>query len=138
VSTATSAHEALLMLPQAKPDVLLSDIGMPDMDGYMLIQQVRTLAPEQGGQILAIALTAYAGETNQQQVIAAGFQKHIPTTWFKQLSPSGFSHHAGIAQARSACDRCVSPEKNRLTQDKSCPVSRTQGKITQTKLINPY
>lgn len=50
------------------------------MDGYMLIQQVRTLAPEQGGQILAIALTAYAGETNQQQVIAAGFQKHIPTT----------------------------------------------------------
>lgn len=77
VSAATSAHEALLVLAQAKPDVLLSDIGMPDMDGYMLIQQVRTLAPEQGGTIPAIALTAYAGETNQQQVIAAGFQKHI-------------------------------------------------------------
>jgi PAS domain S-box-containing protein len=77
VITASSAHEALLVLTQAKPDVLLSDIGMPDMDGYMLIQQVRTLAPEQGGQIPAIALTAYAGETNQQQVIAAGFQKHI-------------------------------------------------------------
>ncbi len=77
VTAASSAHEALLALTQAKPDVLLSDIGMPDMDGYMLIQQVRTLAPEQGGQIPAIALTAYAGETNQQQVIAAGFQKHI-------------------------------------------------------------
>ncbi|MGI0484107.1 PAS domain S-box protein [Pantanalinema rosaneae CENA516] len=77
VTTATSAHEALLVLPQAKPDVLLSDIGMPGMDGYMLIQQVRTLAPDQGGQIPAIALTAYAGDTNQQQVIAAGFQKHI-------------------------------------------------------------
>jgi PAS domain S-box-containing protein len=77
VITATSAHEALLVLSQAKPDVLLSDIGMPEMDGYMLIQQVRALAPNQGGQIPAIALTAYAGDTNQQQVIAAGFQKHI-------------------------------------------------------------
>jgi PAS domain S-box-containing protein len=77
VITATSAHEALLILPQTKPDVLLSDIGMPDMDGYTLIRQIRALAPEQGGNILAIALTAYAGDTNQQQVIAAGFQKHI-------------------------------------------------------------
>ena len=77
VMAATTAHEALLLLPQAKPDVLLSDIGMPEMDGYMLIRQVRTLAPEAGGGIPAIALTAYAGDTNQQQVLAAGFQKHI-------------------------------------------------------------
>ncbi|WP_416670348.1 PAS domain S-box protein [Egbenema bharatensis] len=77
VITATSAHEVLLVLPQAKPDVLLSDIGMPEMDGYMLIRQVRALTPEQGGQIPAIALTAYAGDINQKQVLAAGFQKHI-------------------------------------------------------------
>jgi CheY-like chemotaxis protein len=77
VSAVSSAYEALVALPQVKPDVLLSDIGMPGMDGYMLIQQVRTLAPEQGGQVPAIALTAYAGEMNQQQAIAAGFQKHI-------------------------------------------------------------
>jgi CheY-like chemotaxis protein len=77
VTTATSAHEALLILPQVKPDILLSDIGMPDIDGYLLIQQVRMLAPEQGGRIPAIALTAYAGDTNQRQVLAAGFQKHI-------------------------------------------------------------
>jgi CheY-like chemotaxis protein len=77
VTAVSSAYEALVALPQVKPDVLLSDIGMPGMDGYMLIQQVRTLAPEQGGQVPAIALTAYAGDTNQQQVIAAGFQKHI-------------------------------------------------------------
>lgn len=77
VSVATSAPEALLLLQEAQPHILLSDIGMPDMDGYMLIQQVRTLAPEQGGRIRAIALTAYAGDTNQQQVLAAGFQKHI-------------------------------------------------------------
>jgi CheY-like chemotaxis protein len=47
------------------------------MDGYMLLQQVRALPPEQGGQIPAIALTAYAGDVNQQQALAAGFQRHI-------------------------------------------------------------
>jgi CheY-like chemotaxis protein len=50
---------------------------MPDMDGYMLMQQVRALPPEQGGQVLAIALTAYAGDFNQQQALRAGFQRHV-------------------------------------------------------------
>jgi CheY-like chemotaxis protein len=77
VILATSANEALQLLWQSTPDILLSDIGMPDMDGYMLMQQVRKLPPEQGGNIKAIALTAYAGEINQQQAIAAGFSKHI-------------------------------------------------------------
>nr|WP_322790699.1 response regulator [Brasilonema sennae] len=57
--------------------MLLSDIGMPEMDGYTLMRQVRTLPPEQGGQIPAIALTAYAGEIDYQQAISAGFQQHI-------------------------------------------------------------
>ncbi|PHM06807.1 response regulator, partial [Nostoc sp. 'Peltigera malacea cyanobiont' DB3992] len=60
------------------PDILLSDIGMPLMDGYMLLREVRKLPPEQGGQIPAIALTAYAGEINYNQAMAAGFQKHLP------------------------------------------------------------
>jgi signal transduction histidine kinase/ActR/RegA family two-component response regulator len=77
VRAVSSASEALTALTQSVPDVLLSDIGMPDVDGYMLMQQVRTLPPEQGGQIPAIALTAYAGEINYQQAIAAGFQSHI-------------------------------------------------------------
>lgn len=55
----------------------LSDIGMPEMDGYMLLRQVRRLPPDQGGQIPAIALTAYAGEYDQQQALAAGFQEHV-------------------------------------------------------------
>ncbi len=77
VITAASAQEALTVLDRFTPDVLLSDIGMPDMDGYMLIQQVRSRAASDGGQIPAIALTAYAGEFNQQQAIAAGFQQHL-------------------------------------------------------------
>ncbi|HEY9695865.1 MAG TPA: PAS domain S-box protein [Trichocoleus sp.] len=77
VLTATTANEALTMLIRAKPDVLLSDIGMPGIDGYMLMQQVRALSPEQGGQVRAIALTAYAGDFNQQQALQAGFQQHL-------------------------------------------------------------
>jgi CheY-like chemotaxis protein len=77
VLTATTAAEALTMLIRSEPNVLLSDIGMPDMDGYMLMQHVRALPPEQGGQVLAIALTAYAGDFNQQQALRAGFQRHV-------------------------------------------------------------
>ncbi|HEY9877311.1 MAG TPA: response regulator, partial [Leptolyngbyaceae cyanobacterium] len=76
VISVASAGEAYTALTQAHPDVLVSDIGMPDMDGYMLMQQVRALPPEQGGTIPAIALTAYAGELNQQQALNAGFQHH--------------------------------------------------------------
>lgn len=72
-----AAIEALQFIEHTQPNLLISDIGMPDMDGYMLLRQVRMLPQEQGRQIPAIALTAYAGEVNQQQAIAAGFQQHI-------------------------------------------------------------
>ncbi|MEH2413704.1 AAA family ATPase [Nostoc sp.] len=74
---AASAIEALTALSQSQPNLIISDIGMPEMDGYMLMRQVRSLEPEQGGTIPAIALTAYAGEIDHQQAIAAGFQLHI-------------------------------------------------------------
>ena len=77
VTDAASVSEALQALTKANYDVLISDIGMPDLDGYQLIRQMRSLPPEQGGQIGAIALTAYAGELNQKQALAAGFQMHI-------------------------------------------------------------
>ena len=77
VVAVTSAAEALTALAQFQPAVLVSDIGMPEMDGYMLLRQVRRLPSEQGGQIPAIALSAYVGELNQQQAIAAGFQRHL-------------------------------------------------------------
>lgn len=78
VALASSAAEALRALQQAQPQVLISDIGMPDIDGYTLMRQIRTLSPEQGGQIPAIALTAYASEIDYGRVVAAGFQKHVP------------------------------------------------------------
>ncbi|MEH2051508.1 hybrid sensor histidine kinase/response regulator [Nostoc sp.] len=83
VIAVSSADEALQTLAEIKPDVLVSDISMPDMDGYMLINQVRTLTPEQGGQIPAIALTAFARNDDQQKALNAGFQMHVP----KPLNP---------------------------------------------------
>jgi CheY-like chemotaxis protein len=77
VQVVGSAVEALQQLKDWQPDLLISDIGMPEIDGYMLLRQVRQLPPEQGGRIPAIALTAYAGEHDQQQASAAGFQQHL-------------------------------------------------------------
>ncbi|MBD2500241.1 PAS domain-containing protein [Anabaena azotica] len=78
VTTAASAMQALHILSKSVPDLLLCDIGMPEMDGYTLMRQIRQWSPQAGGTMKAIALTAYAGELNQQQALAAGFQKHIP------------------------------------------------------------
>ncbi|MEA5567210.1 PAS domain S-box protein [Anabaena sp. UHCC 0399] len=77
VTAVTSAQEALDILSESLPDILISDIGMPEVDGYMLIRQLRQQPPQRGGNIPAIALTAYAGEINQQQAIDAGFQMHV-------------------------------------------------------------
>ncbi|NJL61700.1 MAG: hybrid sensor histidine kinase/response regulator [Methylacidiphilales bacterium] len=72
-----SAIDALEWLQQNQPDLLISDIGMPEMDGYMLIEQIRNQLPSQCRELIAIALTAYAGEVNERQVLAAGYQKHL-------------------------------------------------------------
>jgi PAS domain S-box-containing protein len=77
VTTVTSASEALAALSQFKPNILISDIGMPGEDGYSLIQRIRTLPAELGGQIPAAALTAFAGESERNRALTAGFQMHI-------------------------------------------------------------
>ncbi|PZV18502.1 MAG: diguanylate cyclase [Leptolyngbya sp.] len=77
VTVVDSAIAALKCFSQVKPDLLISDIGMPGKDGNGLIQEIRTLPPAEGGQVPAIALTAYAGEIDQQQAIAAGFERHM-------------------------------------------------------------
>ncbi|MBD2462911.1 PAS domain S-box protein [Oscillatoria sp. FACHB-1407] len=77
VLTVTSATEVLTALESFQPDVLVSDVGMPDVDGYGLIHRIRALPPEQGGRIPAIALTAYAREEDHQRAIASGFQQQV-------------------------------------------------------------
>jgi two-component system CheB/CheR fusion protein len=79
VQTVDSARAALTALSERSSpyDVLICDIGMPQEDGYWLIQQVRSLSPEKGKHIPAIALTAYTREEERQRAIDAGFQRHI-------------------------------------------------------------
>lgn len=78
VTTASSAREAIAALKELRPDVLISDLGMPEEDGYALIKKVRALAEEDGGQTPSAALTAYARVEDRMKVLRSGFQIHIP------------------------------------------------------------
>ncbi|WP_017719693.1 PAS domain S-box protein [Kamptonema formosum] len=78
VTAVGSAGEAIAALARKVPDVLVSDIGMPVEDGYTLIRKVRDLEIELGGEIPALALTAYAREEERRRAIAAGFHMHVP------------------------------------------------------------
>jgi PAS domain S-box-containing protein len=73
-----SVEEALAALEQHKPDILISDLGMPDEDGYSLIEKIRALPSERGGDIPAAALTAYARAEDRMRVLRSGFQFHLP------------------------------------------------------------
>ena len=77
VHFATSAAEALEKLASVRPDIIVSDIGMPDADGYALIRRIRALPAEAGGRTPAVALTAYARGEDAQRAFAAGFQMHV-------------------------------------------------------------
>jgi PAS domain S-box-containing protein len=77
VITSTSVDEALAALERFRPDALVSDIAMPDRDGYDLIREIRSREPERGGKIPAVAVTAYARAEDRVRVLAAGFHMHI-------------------------------------------------------------
>ncbi|MDZ8222421.1 PAS domain S-box protein [Nostoc sp. ChiVER01] len=78
VQAVASVAEALQVITQWKPDVLVSDIGMPDEDGYSLIRKVRSQSPELGGNIPAAALTAYTRAEDRMRAIQEGYQLHLP------------------------------------------------------------
>ena len=77
VVTASSAQEALRVFAEARPHVLLADVGMPQVDGYELIRRVRALGPEAGGSVPAAALTAFARSEDRTRALLAGYQTHL-------------------------------------------------------------
>ncbi|MBW4540314.1 MAG: response regulator [Myxacorys chilensis ATA2-1-KO14] len=90
VKVATSAAEALEELKRFHPDVLVSDIRMPNGDGYSLIRQIRALEAGQGGHIPAVAVTAYLDE-DREKALKAGFEAHLhklahPTKWIEMVA----------------------------------------------------
>jgi CheY-like chemotaxis protein len=84
VSTASSANAALELLEHSLPDVLVSDIAMPILDGYDLLKRVRSRTEDKGGKIPAIALTAYVSTADRARAEAVGFQMHAS----KPIEPS--------------------------------------------------
>lgn len=86
VATAASADEALSKLQESKIDVLVSDVGMPEHDGFELMRNVRALGPARGGSVPAVALTAYASAEDQRKSIEAGFEQHVT----KPIEPNRF------------------------------------------------
>ena len=78
VLTASSAKEGLEALAAWKPHVLISDIGMPEEDGYSLIRKIRALSPEQGADVPAIALTGYVRVEERMRALEAGYQMFVP------------------------------------------------------------
>ncbi|MBD2099576.1 PAS domain S-box protein [Leptolyngbya sp. FACHB-261] len=86
VIAVASGLAALQVLDQFMPDVIVSDIGMAEMDGYRLMQQIRSRPVTRGGKIPAIALTAYAAEIDKKKALQAGFQSHLT----KPLEPEQF------------------------------------------------
>ncbi|HIK19033.1 MAG TPA: response regulator [Leptolyngbyaceae cyanobacterium M33_DOE_097] len=78
VTPVTSSLEALRTFEQTQFNILISDIGLPEMDGYSLLQEIRSISTHQGENILAIALSAYAGEYAHERAMSVGFQHYIP------------------------------------------------------------
>ncbi|MBW4496173.1 MAG: response regulator [Oscillatoria princeps RMCB-10] len=98
VRAAASAGEALNALEMLNPDVLVSDIGMPGEDGYALIRRVRAMEAQLGGFLPAVALTAYARESDRRQAIDAGFQMHVP----KPVEPAELVATVALLAGRTA------------------------------------
>jgi PAS domain S-box-containing protein len=77
VTIAASADEAIRLVEAGSPDVMISDIGMPGEDGYSLIKRIRGLGAERGGDVPAIALTAYARAEDRMRAMLAGFEQYL-------------------------------------------------------------
>ena len=96
-----SATEALDQMERQRFDLLISDIGMPEMNGYDLISRIRQLGEEHGGRTPAVALTAYAGIDDRKRALAAGYEMHIPKPFVgAELITAAISlteRHSGLA-----------------------------------------
>lgn len=104
VITAANADEAMALLEKKRPHVLVSDIGMPNVDGYELLRRVRALPAYAGGKIPAIALTAFARSEDRTRALGAGFQVHVS----KPVEPSEL-----VVTVASVAGRTAQPDVER-------------------------
>jgi CheY-like chemotaxis protein len=100
VTVVASAREALLAIESEVPDVLLTDLAMPEGDGYALIRRVRALPPDRGGRLPAAALTAEGRAEDKVRALRAGFQLHLA----KPLAPADVAAAVAVLAGRKADD----------------------------------
>jgi len=88
VRVASNAFDGLAILRKELPDVILSDLGLPEIDGFQFIAKVRSLKPEEGGNVPAIAVSAFVQESDQKLALEAGFQMFAakPVVWHDLVS----------------------------------------------------
>ena len=99
VETASNAQDGFDAVRRFTPDVLVSDIGMPNEDGYSFMRRVRSLAPTSGGRTPAIALSAYTQRSDVLLALAAGFDTHIGKPARPEVVLSAIAH-AALADER--------------------------------------
>lgn len=107
VCLAAAAAEALDHFREFRPDVLVSDIGLPLVDGYALIRQIRELDDQQGGRTPAIALTAYASVEDARRAFSAGYQLHVT----KPVDPDDLASRVANLAGRSAAPASRTPRR---------------------------
>lgn len=95
VETADSAAEGMELFKRRPPDVLVSDVGMPEEDGFSFIERIRALSPDQGSRIPALALTAFARESDRARALRAGFTAHAGKPVEPSVLASAVSNLAG-------------------------------------------
>jgi two-component system, chemotaxis family, CheB/CheR fusion protein len=100
VRAAAAVGEAMIALREAVPDVLVSDLGMPGDDGYELMRQVRLLPSDAGGALPALAVSAYARESDRKKALAAGFRVHLA----KPVAPAELVDQVARAAGRIAAN----------------------------------
>ncbi|OUL17521.1 response regulator [Nostoc sp. 106C] len=99
VAVTGSAYEALAVLEQTQPDILLCDIGLPEIDGCTLMRKIRAMSAKQLKQIPAIALTAYSQEIAEKEALASGFQAYF----VKPIEPIEFINSIANVLNNSYC-----------------------------------
>ena len=131
VNDVASVHEALEMLKVESPDVLVTDIGLPDEDGYALVRQIRQREVEHGGILPTIALTGYARVEDRTRALAAGFQGHVP----KPVEPSELvAMIASLVQMDKASRKSSAAHGTRKKKDmKSSTRDRVEGRFHELK-----
>ena len=105
VVTASSAAEAVPLVETARPDILISDIGMPEVDGYELLRRIRALGPARGGKVPAIALTAFARPEDRARSLRVGFSMHVS----KPIQPDRLAAMVANLAGRNARSDGYSP-----------------------------